>query len=369
MPKLDRLYALNGICPYFTMFPLNFPYKVLKQRSRSGEWVLDPFCGRGTTNYASRILGLPSIGIDSSPVAAALSDAKLANTSPDEIVTAAHNILAEIPTANDIPTNEFWEWAYQKDVLEQLSRLRAGLLADCHSPARKALRGIILGGLHGPRGKKHQSYFSNQCQRTYAPKPGYAVKYWMKHSLTPQFVDVISIIRARAERYYSNEPPCVDGQIILGDSRLDSTFLSVSPEVKISWIITSPPYYGMRTYIPDQWLRYWFLGGDPTVSYTNANQLDHSGLDIFVTQLKQVWQNIHRISKFDARLVVRFGSLNDRKVDAKHLLRTSLADSGWKVNTVKSAGTALNGHRQAHHFSNMISPPKEEFDLWARRID
>lgn len=71
---------LNAICPYFTMFPLEFPLGVLRDAT-PGQLVVDPFCGRGTTNYAARTLGLPSIGVDSSPVAVALSQAKLANTS------------------------------------------------------------------------------------------------------------------------------------------------------------------------------------------------------------------------------------------------------------------------------------------------
>ena len=38
--------ALNGVCPYFTMFPLAFPLKILKSRARESDLVLDPFCGR-----------------------------------------------------------------------------------------------------------------------------------------------------------------------------------------------------------------------------------------------------------------------------------------------------------------------------------
>ena len=44
--------ALNGICPYFTMFPLEFPLGVLLRHAKRGEAVLDPFAGRGTTLYA-----------------------------------------------------------------------------------------------------------------------------------------------------------------------------------------------------------------------------------------------------------------------------------------------------------------------------
>ena len=71
--------ALNGVCPYFTMFPLVFPLRILERYASRGEWVLDPFSGRGTTNYAARLLGLPSVGIDSSPVASALTQAKMAS--------------------------------------------------------------------------------------------------------------------------------------------------------------------------------------------------------------------------------------------------------------------------------------------------
>jgi DNA modification methylase len=92
---------------------LDFPYAILEAQASSGEWVLDPFCGRGTTNYASRMLGLPSIGIDNSPVAAAISEAKLAGTSPSSIVRAAEKILDSIQTPKETPDGEFWEWAFQ----------------------------------------------------------------------------------------------------------------------------------------------------------------------------------------------------------------------------------------------------------------
>ena len=36
-----------------------------------------------------------------------------------------------------------------------------------------------------------------------------------------------------------------------------------------SWVVTSPPYYGMRTYLQDQWLRNWFLGGSSFVDYSS----------------------------------------------------------------------------------------------------
>src|SRR5438105_2710002 len=129
--EVQQSTALNGICPYFTMFPLEFPYSILSGHGAPEDWVMDPFCGRGTTNYASRMLGLPSIGIDSSPVAVALSQAKLANTSPSAIVRAARQLLDDVVTPTEVPVGDFWEWAFDRDVLHTVCRLREGLRRDC----------------------------------------------------------------------------------------------------------------------------------------------------------------------------------------------------------------------------------------------
>src|SRR5690349_17246416 len=138
--------ALNAICPYFTMFPLDFPLSVLGRRAHRSDHVLDPFCGRGTTNFAARLLGLNSLGIDSSPVATAITAAKLVNTTPIDILAELNCMLAGRRAAAR-PAGEFWSWAFHDEALEVLCRIRAMLLDDCSTPERIALRGIILGAL------------------------------------------------------------------------------------------------------------------------------------------------------------------------------------------------------------------------------
>lgn len=359
-----RQGVLNGICPYFTMFPLDFPYSILKRHAAPGEWIIDPFCGRGTTNYASRLLGFPSIGIDSSPVAAALTEAKLANCSPGSILRAAQRILDEVTEPNVVPNGPFWDWAYHKDVLNQLCRMREGLLSNCRSQSRKALRAVLLGALHGPLPKTKRSYFSNQSPRTYAPKPGYAVRYWKRVGLRPPFVDVLDVIAERATRYYAHQPRGV-GTVIKGDSRANSVFEALIADFRVGWVITSPPYYGMRTYLPDQWLRMWFLGAKPVVDYSNECQLAHSSPVEFASQMRAVWLNVGRIARSGARMIVRFGAINDRKIDSKSLLKMSLEGSGWRLQTILSAGRATLGRRQLHQFSRPVRSAIEEHDFWA----
>jgi DNA methylase len=355
---------LNGICPYFTMFRLDFPVRILRARASVNDIVLDPFSGRGTTNYAARLLGLGSVGIDSNPVAAALTQAKLANAKPKDIVAVSLEILgADYPDVV-IPYGEFWKLAFHEEVLVKLCKLRHSLLMDCSSDVRRALRAVIMGALHGPVNRGRASYFSNQCTRTYAPKPAYAIEYWRTRGLEPRLVDVDRIIASRASWYYDNQPPAV-GVGILGDSRNVATYDDISSG-SIKWIITSPPFYGLRTYIPDQWLRNWFVGGPSEVEYSNGHQLEHSNPERFAAQLRSVWTNVAGVSSPDARLVVRFGGISDRSANPIEILKASFYGSPWRLDTIKPAGSADLGKRQAEHFGRVRGVARPEHDAWVR---
>lgn len=98
-----------------------------------------------------------------------------------------------------------------------------------------------------------------------------------------------------------------------------------------------------------------------------AGQLAHPSPIDFARQLNQVWQNIGEVSAADARLIVRFGGINDRKADPLEIMRLSLENSGWKILKVESAGFASAGYRQARHITQSIRTPREEYDVWATR--
>lgn len=347
------------------MFPLDFPLNILKRSAQTGELVLDPFCGRGTTNFAARLVGLRSLGVDSSPVAAAITASKLAPATVDAILAEARNILTECK-ARHIPASEFWEWAFHPNVLDALCRFREAFQEDCTTDARIALRGIVLGALHGPKQKTFPSYFSNQCPRTYAPKPGYATRFWQGRGLVPEPIDVLAVIERRAYRYYGTSS-AITGAVRLADSREADALQPDTPETRFNWVITSPPYYGMRTYIPDQWLRNWFVGGPDAVDYTNRDQVVHSSPADFANDLRQVWSNAEKVSAEDARLVVRFGGITDRRANPLDIIKSSLVDSGWRLNTIKAAGSAKEGKRQADAFLRNKTKPMVEYDVWATR--
>src|SRR5580658_10452142 len=101
----NRDYALNAICPYFTMFPLEYPLRIIRKHKHANPTVVDPFCGRGTTIYAARKGGLRSYGFDTSPIAVAIARAKLSSATASEIVALAAKLIEREP--HDIPDNNF----------------------------------------------------------------------------------------------------------------------------------------------------------------------------------------------------------------------------------------------------------------------
>jgi hypothetical protein len=364
----ERQYAFNAICPYYTMFPIEYPLGILRKHAKDDPIILDPFCGRGTTIYAARKLGFESYGIDASPIAASIARAKLSAASVEKVLELCTALIA-VP-AKDVPEGEFFAKAFSPRTLAEVCSLREGLLASTDiDPATEILRAAALGCLHGPlpRNKGTASYFSNQMPRTFASKPDYSVRYWEERDLVAPDVSVVDVLRKKLERIsdLDTEAPVGPENIRCLDSRFAASFKGMK---RSSVTITSPPYYGMRTYLQDQWLRLWFVGGDEEIDYENDEQLSHTGHEAFIADLAKVWRNVRRYTNDGGHLYVRFGTLPSAKSDAKSILKNSLAKAGgWKLLSVRSARTANAGKRQADQMGR-ASDAADEFDFHAVKV-
>lgn len=150
----------------------------------------------------------------------------------------------------------------------------------------------------------------------------------------------------------------------LVDSRQVGTFSGMP---KFSWIVTSPPYYGMRTYVPDQWLGNWFMGAADRVDYRySETQIEHTGAAHFSGEMARVWTNLAGNAAADARLIIRFGGIHDRNAEPMGILRTSLSNSGWKIVTTKQIPDADPGRQQARQFQPNPKTYITEHDVYCR---
>lgn len=78
-----------------------------------------------------------------------------------------------------------------------------------------------------------------------------------------------------------------------------------------------------------------------------------------------MWRNVGEVCTPGARLVVRFGGINNRKADPLTIIKKSLEGSGFELQKIELAGFASSGVRQALHFSHYSGENREEHDIWA----
>src|SRR5437588_4601107 len=121
----------HSLCPYFAMFPESFAERWINDLTRRGEWVLDPFCGRGTTPFQALLMGRRAIATDVNPVAYCVTRAKTNAPDPTQIKRRLTVLRKEFredaweTQRRHLP--EFFRVAYHPRTLRMLLFLRHSL--------------------------------------------------------------------------------------------------------------------------------------------------------------------------------------------------------------------------------------------------
>jgi hypothetical protein len=296
------------------MFPAAFVREQVEAHSASGDLVFDPFCGRGTTVLESLLCRRQAAGSDINPVAVCVSRAKAERPALDA-VTNRLDALEEAFGNADCGALEaqrralppFFRRAFHHKTLRELLFLRSELdwrldLADGFIAA------LTVGSLHGEMDKSH-AYFSNQMPRTICLKPDYSLRYWRSKRLFARRRRVFPMLLDKAALRLSRLPDCGAGTVRKADARQAAAeFGELARQVAL--VVTSPPYLNVTRYEEDQWLRLWFLGGEPYPTYGRVSRDDrHETCERYWEFLIASWRGLAPLLRRNARLVVRLGAI------------------------------------------------------------
>jgi DNA methylase len=344
-------HRFHALCPYFAMFPESFAETWIERLSQPNEWVLDPFCGRGTAPFQALLMGRRAIANDINPVAFCVTRAKTNAPTESRLKRRLRELKASFShgdwseSIQKLPP--FFLHAYAGTTLTQLLHLQSQLRwrtsrEDCMIAA------IVLGALHG-ESQKSPYYLSNQMPRTISTKPEYSVRYWQRHGLVAPERDAFEVILQRIEYRYASEPTTDTATVVNGDFRGLSALMRGRKE-SVRLVVTSPPYLDTTSYEEDQWLRLWFLGEPPHPTYRKISRDDrHERPEHYWLLIADLWRVLGQIMAPDSNVVLRMGG---RKLTTENIvagLDAASLFSGRKVRLV-SQEESLIAKRQTGSF-------------------
>lgn len=248
--------------PYYAMFPMEFAFEVIEKYSNPGDYIIDPFFGRGTSIIAASVLGRKSLGIEINPLGWLYTKTKLQPASEQSVIAK----LNEIYDYSDKYKNElkkqsqFFRLCFCDDVLTFLISARENLNWK-RSRIDATLMSFILVYLHGKIGEG----LSNQMTMTKSMGYNYSIKWWSRNGYEkPPIVNPVDFLKKRIEwRYKKGKPNLNHNKIYLADASKKLMKFAEEPlSRKYSLLFTSPPYWSITNYHVDQWLRLWLLGGN-----------------------------------------------------------------------------------------------------------
>lgn len=296
------------------MFPEQFVEQQLLTYTTPGDIVFDPFCGRGTTVFESLLKGRPAAGSDLNPVATCIASAKAAAPPFSQIIKRIDQLEEQFRSEHKFfaPPTPFFEACFHPDTLSEIMFLRCALewkkdAVDCFVAA------IMLGIIHG---ESHRSEYclSNRMPRTISTKPDYSIKWWSERNLTAPRRETFEVLRKSATFRYRLPPAQLVGVIRQSDARQSgASFPELNGKVRL--VVTSPPYLDTTDYSEDQWLRLWFLGGEPRPELRKNRDDRHTKIIEYWEFIMEAWSGLAPLLADESVIVVRIGGAKLTKED------------------------------------------------------
>jgi site-specific DNA-methyltransferase (cytosine-N4-specific) len=254
----DTQYLTHCFHPYPAKFIPQIPRRLIELYApRRDDKILDPFCGSGTTLVEAKLMGRPSIGVDTNPLAIMISKSKVSPIKKEQlekfILWLDNWTRKELKALHPhkIYFNDDRVW-FREDVLGQidliLEKLKEMYDSDTRNFVKVAFSSILKGVSNARMDRivpnlpkepiyvdhKHYNRIVDNEKRNLNLFARLSSRLKLMHSRLQVFLTTASTAKAVA---------------CLGDARelgkISSDFLR---EGKIKLVITSPPYWSAFNY-------------------------------------------------------------------------------------------------------------------------
>lgn len=237
----------------------------IQKFTNPGDFVCDPFMGRGTTPLEAALLGRIAVGIDANPIGEMLVQPRLNPPEKCEI----EKRLKEIPWEHPSPLREDLLVFYHRQTLEKITALQDYLFERESSGELDALdawiRLVALNRLSG-----HSAGFFSV--RTMPPNQAVPIARQIainaRIQQLPTCRDVPELIMKKSTALLRDLAADQRNALanLAKEHRIGSGLaerLDHLESESVHLIVTSPPFLNVVNYRQDNWLRCWFAGVDP----------------------------------------------------------------------------------------------------------
>jgi hypothetical protein len=299
---------------YRACFKPQLPAYFIKRFSKLGDWIYDPFAGRGTTAIEAALWGRNVVANDANPLSAFLTKPRLAVP----CLVAVEERLRCIPIVPHLRAEIDLSMFYHPDTEAELVSFRHYLKTRHESGVEDALDGWIrmvatnrLTG-HSPGFFSVYTFPPNQ-----AVSQESQVKINLKRAQVPGYRDTKAIILKKSRQLLRGltseqighlHAAAQQARFLTGDARTTPEI----PDASIQLTVTSPPFLDIVQYAEDNWLRCWFnsLSTDQIASHiTMVRTVERwSGV------MGRVFTELFRVTKPGGFVAFEVGEVRNGKV-------------------------------------------------------